>query len=327
MEKVQTEVKLKSPLRKRTFWKRLQDESYLQLMAWLGIIWMLVFNYAPMYGLLVAFKSRYMPTTPLFSSEFLSLPWAKNGGFEHFIAFFKDEEFKNVMLNTLGISILKLCICFPLPIFFAILLNEVRNPKFKKTVQTISYLPHFLSWVVLGGILTNWMDVQGLFNQLLMNMGLLKEPVYFLAEPKYFWGIVVLSDLWKEIGWSAIIYLAAISGIDQEMYEAAEVDGAGRLRQIFSITLPSIKGTIVIMFILAVGGLLNSNFDQIFVLRNPLNDVRSNVIDIYTYKIGLGTIGRLSYASAVGLFKSVVAFILLFIANNVTKKLNDTSLF
>jgi putative aldouronate transport system permease protein len=296
-------------------------------MAWLGIIWMLVFNYAPMYGLLVAFKSRYMPTTPLFSSEFLSLPWAKNGGFEHFIAFFKDEEFKNVMLNTLGISILKLCICFPLPIFFAILLNEVRNPKFKKTVQTISYLPHFLSWVVLGGILTNWMDVQGLFNQLLMNMGLLKEPVYFLAEPKYFWGIVVLSDLWKEIGWSAIIYLAAISGIDQEMYEAAEVDGAGRLRQIFSITLPSIKGTIVIMFILAVGGLLNSNFDQIFVLRNPLNDVRSNVIDIYTYKIGLGTIGRLSYASAVGLFKSVVAFILLFIANNVTKKLNDTSLF
>jgi putative aldouronate transport system permease protein len=205
-------------------------------------------------------------------------------------------------------------------------LNEVKNPKFKKSVQTISYLPHFLSWVVLGGILTSWLDETGFFNQLLMNMGILKKGIPFLAKPNSFWGIVVISDLWKETGWSAIIYLAAISGIDQEMYEAAEVDGASRLKQIFSITLPSIAPTIIIMFILAVGGLLNSNFDQVFVLYNPLNAPRSNVIDIYTYTTAMRSM-RYSYASAIGLFKSVVAFILLFVANQVTKKVNDTSLF
>jgi putative aldouronate transport system permease protein len=187
-------------------------------------------------------------------------------------------------------------------------------------------LPHFLSWVVLGGILTTWMDDNGLFNQILMKVGIIEKPISYLAEPKYFWFIVVFSDLWKELGWSAIIYLAAISGIDQQMYEAAEIDGASRLRQIFSITLPSIKGTVIIMFILAVGGLLNSNFDQIFVLWNPLNSERSNVIDIYTYSTAMRSM-RYSYASAIGLFKSVVAFILLFLANKFTKKVNGTSLF
>ncbi|MCH5295899.1 MAG: sugar ABC transporter permease [Treponema sp.] len=317
---------LPGTLNRKTFWQRLKDERWLQFMAWMGLIWMLLFNYAPMYGLLIAFKKNYRITTPLFSMEFLKSAWADKGGFQHFINFFKDEEFANIMVNTLGISILKLLICFPFPIAFAILLNEVKNERFKKNIQTISYLPHFLSWVVLGGILTTWMDESGLFNQLLTKAGLLEKPVSFLAYPKYFWPIVVLSDLWKETGWSAIIYLAAISGIDQEMYEAAEVDGASRLRQIFSITIPSIKGTIIIMFILAVGQLLNSNFDQIFVLWNPLNSERSNVIDIYTYTTAMRSM-RYSYAAAIGLFKSVVAFILLFIANQVTKKINDVSLF
>lgn len=313
-------------LNKKTFWQRIKEERWLQLMAWLGLIWMLVFNYAPMYGLLIAFKKNYRITTSLFSLEFLKSPWAGSGGFQHFINFFKDEEFFNIMVNTLGISLLKLFICFPIPIVFAILLNEVHNARFKKNIQTISYLPHFLSWVVLGGILTSWMDESGLFNQLFVKIGLLEKPISFLAYPKYFWAIVVFSDLWKEMGWSAIIYLAAISGIDQEMYEAAEVDGASHLRQIVSITLPSIKGTIIIMFILAVGGLLNSNFDQIFVLWNPLNAERSNVIDIYTYTTAMRSM-RYSYASAIGLFKSVVAFILLFFANQFTKKVNETSLF
>lgn len=313
-------------LNKKTVWQRIKDEKWLQLMAWMGLIWMLVFNYAPMYGLLTAFKKNYRITTPLFSLSFLKSAWAANGGFQHFINFFKDEEFVNIMVNTLGISLLKLLICFPIPIAFAIALNEVQNPRMKKYVQTISYLPHFLSWVVLGGILTSWMDDNGLFNQILMKIGLLEKPISFLAEPKYFWFIVVFSDLWKELGWSAIIYLAAISGIDQQMYEAAEIDGASRMRQIFSITLPSIKGTVIIMFILAVGGLLNSNFDQIFVLWNPLNSERSNVIDIYTYTTAMRSM-RYSYAAAIGLFKSVVAFILLFIANQFTKKVNNTSLF
>ncbi|SFI39464.1 carbohydrate ABC transporter membrane protein 1, CUT1 family (TC 3.A.1.1.-) [Treponema bryantii] len=311
---------------KKSFWVRLREEKYLQVMALLGIVWMLIFNYIPMYGILIAFKKNFFITTPLFSKKFFTTPWATNGGFQHFINFFKDEEFFNVMANTLGISILKLVFNFTLPIIFALLLNEVRNMRFKKAVQTITYMPHFLSWVVLGGILTTWLGDGGLFNEILINMGVLKESVAFLAYPKYFWAITVISDLWKELGWSAIIYLAAIAGIDQEMYEAAKVDGASRWKQIWTITLPSIAPTVTIMFILAVGGLLNTNFDQILVLNNPLNAPRSNVLDIYVYQTAMRGM-RYSYASAIGLFKSVVAFILLFIANQVTKKLNDTSLF
>lgn len=319
-------TELTAILKKKTFWQRLKTEKYLQIMAILGVIWMLIFNYAPMYGIIVAFKKNYKITTPLFSKTFLTSPWAENGGFKHFISFFKDAEFGNIMLNTLGISLIKLCINFPLPIIFALLLNEIKNPRFKQTIQTITYLPHFLSWVVLGGILTTWLGDSGLINELLIKMGIIKESITFLAYPKYFWGLVVGSDLWKEFGWSAIIYLAAISSIDQEMYEAAKVDGASRWNQIFTITLPSIAPTIVIMFILAVGGLMGSNFDQIFVLWNPLNSERSTVIDIYTYNTAMRSM-RFSYATAIGLFKSVVSFILLFIANQITKKLNDTSLF
>lgn len=326
MKQKRNNDELQTVLKKKSFWTRMKEERYLQIMAICGVIWMLIFNYAPMYGILIAFKKNFYITTPLFSKKFLSSPWAALGGFQHFLDFFKDEEFWNVMTNTLGISILKLLINFPLPIIFALLLNEVKNARFKKTVQIISYLPHFLSWVVIGGILTTWMGESGLFNEILIKLGLEETGKSFLAYPEYFWGIVVISDLWKELGWSAIIYLAAISGIDQEMYEAAKVDGASRWRQIWSITLPSIAGTVTIMFILAVGGLLNSNFDQTFVLWNPLNAPRSNVIDIYTYTTAMRSM-RYSYASAIGLFKSVIAFILLFIANRVTKKLNDTSLF
>ena len=311
---------------KKSFWVRLHEEKYLQVMALLGIVWMLIFNYIPMYGILIAFKKNFFITTPLFSKKFFTTPWADHGGFQHFLNFFKDEEFFNVMANTLGISLLKLAFNFTLPIVFALLLNEVRNIRFKKAVQTITYMPHFLSWVVLGGILTTWLGEGGLFNELLIKLGVLKEGISFLAYPKYFWAITVISDLWKELGWSAIIYLAAISGIDQEMYEAAKVDGASRWKQIWTITLPSIAPTVTIMFILAVGGLLNTNFDQILVLNNPLNAPRSNVLDIYVYQTAMRGM-RYSYASAIGLFKSVIAFILLFIANQVTKKLNDTSLF
>ncbi|NLJ10481.1 MAG: sugar ABC transporter permease [Treponema sp.] len=311
---------------RKSIWQTFKEQRHLQIMALLGVVWMLVFNYAPMYGIIVAFKKNYKITESLFSLSFLKTPWADANGFQHFINFIKDPEFGNILANTLGMSILKLVIGFPLPIAFAILLNELRSPRFKRWVQTISYLPHFLSWVVLGGILTNWLSNTGLINQVLMLAGLSKEGVTFLAEPKYFWGIVVISDIWKELGWSAIIYLAAIVGIDPELYEAATVDGASRFRQIFAITLPSIKGTITILFILAVGNLLNSNFDQILVLWNPLNASRANVIDIYVYHVAMRSM-RYSYASAIGLFKSVVAFILLFIANRVTKKLNEVSLF
>jgi len=308
------------------FLKRLNQEKYLQIMAIMGLLWMLIFNYLPMYGLLVAFKRNFRITQSLFSKEFLTSPWAAFGGFSHFIAFLKDPEFPNILLNTLGISVFSLIFGFPLPIIFALLLNELPSGMFKRNVQTISYLPHFLSWVVLGGILSTWLSDIGFLNEILMKLGLIKVGTTYLAYPKYFWAIIIISQVWKELGWSAIIYLAAIAGIDQEIYEAAALDGVGRFRRMWSITLPCIMGTITILFILSIGGLLNSNFDQILVLWNPLNAPRSTVIDIYTYTVAMRSM-RFSYASAIGLFKSVVALILLLSANKITKKVSDFSFF
>ncbi|OMG46849.1 ABC transporter permease [Paenibacillus macerans] len=298
-------------------WGRMYAQRHIQIMALLGVAWMIVFNYVPMYGIIIAFKEYNIVRS------IAEAPWV---GFDHFKEFFQDDNFVNVMKNTLGISLIKLIVGFPLPIIFALFLNEMRSVRFKKAVQTISYLPHFLSWVVLGGILTTWLSDVGIINDLLLALHLIQEPISYLAEPNYFWGIVVASDVWKELGWSAIIYLAAITSISPEMYEAATIDGAGRFQKMWYITLPSIKATISILFILAVGGVLNSNFDQILVLRNALNESASNVIDIYVYQTGMLS-GRYSYSTAVGLFKSVIALILLLLANRVTKKLNDTSLF
>lgn len=278
-----------------------------------GVIWMFIFNYIPIYGILMAFKDYKITGT------IAEAPWV---GFDHFVEFFADENFSAILINTLGISFLKLLICFPLPIVFAILLNELPFLRFKRFTQTISYLPHFLSWVVLGGILINWLSDVGLINEILMKFGILKEPIYFLGDAKYFWWVAVFSDLWKELGWSAIIYLAAISGIDPSLYEAATVDGAGRFQKIRFITIPCIRGTVALLFVLTVGYMMNSNFDQIFVLKNPLNELRSNVIDVYVYTMGI-RLNRPSYATAIGLFKSVIALILLLSANYMTKKLND----
>lgn len=286
-------------------------------MALLGILWMIIFNYVPMYGIIIAFK-EFNIVKPISAA-----PWV---GWSHFQEFFQDESFVNVMRNTLGISLIKLAIGFPLPIIFALFLNEVRSVLFKRSVQTISYLPHFLSWVILGGILTTWLSDVGIVNHVLLALNVIKEPISYLAEPGYFWGIIITSDIWKELGWSAIIYLAAISSVSPEMYEAATIDGAGRFQKMWYVTLPSIKATISILFILAVSGVLNSNFDQILVLRNALNESASNVIDMFVYQTGMQQ-GRYSYATAVGLFKSVIALILLLIANRVTKKINNTSLF
>lgn len=292
-------------------------QRHLQTMALLGVVWMIIFHYIPMYGILIAFKHFDIIGT------ISSAPWA---GLEHFRAFLEDDNFWYIVKNTLGISLLKLAIGFPLPIVFALFLNEIRSIRFKKSIQTISYLPHFLSWVILGGILTTWLADTGMINQLLLAWGWIDQPISYLAEPSYFWAIVVSSDIWKELGWSAIIYLAAMAGVSTDMYEAATIDGAGRFQKMWYVTLPAIKGTISILFILAVSGILNSNFDQILVLRNSLNESASNVVDIYVYQVGIQQ-GRFSYSTAVGLLKSVLALILLLIANSVTKRVNNTSLF
>ena len=303
--------------RRKRLIKMILSQKQLQIMALLGVAWMLLFNYAPLVGLQIAFKD-YNIIKPMSVA-----PWA---GLKYFKQFLEDPNFWSSVKNTLGMSFYSLTIAFPLPIIFALFLNELRSVRYKKFVQTISYLPHFLSWVILGGILTNWLSDVGVINKILMALNIIKEPVYFLAEPEHFWGLAIISNIWKELGWSAIIYLAAIASIDQEMYEAATVDGAGRFRKMWSITLPSIKPTISMLFILAVAGVLNSNFDQIFVLRNSLNQPASEVIDIFVYRMGL-QLGRHSYATAIGMFKSVIAFILLYTANQVNKKLNDSSIF
>jgi len=293
------------------------NQRYLQMMVLPGILWMLIFNYIPMGGIVIAFK-KFKITKPISEA-----PWV---GFRYFVEFFEDTNFADIMTNTIGISLLKLVIGFPLPIIFALLLNEIRNLKFKKLAQTVSYLPHFLSWVVLGGIMVSWLAKDGVINDFLVAIHVLKEPVSFLGEPKYFWWIALISDSWKELGWSAIIYLAAITSVDQQMYEAATVDGATKLQKIWYITLPSISGTIAIMLIMQVSGLLNSNFDQILILKNQINVSRSQVIDTYVYQVGM-TMGKYSYATAVGLFKSVIALILLLISNKTCKKLLGRSLY
>ncbi|MEK3888450.1 ABC transporter permease [Bacillus sp. FSL K6-3431] len=297
--------------------KDIISQRQLQVMAILGVAWMLVFNYIPMYGLIIAFKEYSVIRT------IAEAPWV---GLMHFKEFIQDDNFWIVIKNTLGISLIKLIIGFPLPIIFALLMNELTSLKFKKAVQTITYLPHFLSWVVLGGILTTWLADVGIMNDILIGLGLSSERLNFLAEPEYFWSIIIISDIWKELGWSAIIYLAAIAGVSTELYEAATIDGANKFQRMWHVTLPAIRPTITILFILAVSGILNTNFDQILVLKNALNESASSVIDIYVYQVGIQN-ARYSYATAVGLLKSIIAFILLLSANKITKKLDGTSLF
>ncbi|MGL1892470.1 MAG: ABC transporter permease subunit [Spirochaetaceae bacterium] len=292
-------------------------QRYLLMMALPALVWMIIFNYIPMYGIIIAFQN-YRIIKPIIGQPFI--------GFEHFIELFTSGDFGIVMKNTLGISLIRLFVGFPLPIIFAIFLNEIKNAPFKKFVQTISYLPHFLSWTVLGGIMVNWLSDVGFINELLLLLGVIAEPIFYLAEPDMFWGIAVISDIWKELGWGAIIYLAAIAGINPALYEAATVDGANRFQKMLHITLPSIAPTISIFLILAISGMLNTNFDQILVLRNSLNQSASDVIDVFVYRTGIIG-GRYSYAQAVGLFKSVVALILLGSANKITKKISGHALF
>jgi len=299
-------------------WFRLKSQFELQSMIWPGLIFLFIFAYIPMYGILIAFKEYDM---------FLGVtgsPWV---GLDHFKEFFVDPNFMQVLRNTLAINGLSLLIGFPAPILFALLLNEITSSKFKRFVQTISYLPHFVSWVVFGGlIITILSPTNGIMNYLLVSLGIISEPIHFLGEASYFWYILVGGELLKGLGWGAIIYIAAIAGVDQELYEAATIDGAGRFQKMWYVTLPSIMGTIVIMLIFAISAILNTGFEQILVLQNALNLDTSETVDTYVYKTGLRQM-RYSYSTAVGLAKSVVAIILLLGANYVSKKITDKGLF
>lgn len=278
-----------------------------------GVIFMIVFNFIPIYGLTIAFKNYTVIDT------IDSAPWA---GLDNFRIILTDPYFWDSVVNTLGISFLKLAIGFVVPIILAIMIYEVSGSRFKKIVQTISYLPHFLSWIVLGGMLITWVSTTGLFNQILLSLGLISQPQNILLDPSKYWWIAVLSDIWKEAGWGTILYLAVMAKIDPTYYEAAKIDGANRMRQIWNITIPNMKMIISLNLILTVSGLLGSNLDQTLVLMNSQNREKAEVINSYVYRMGM-TQGDFSYATAVGLGVSIVSVILLVTANKITSKLND----
>lgn len=285
----------------------------LQSMILPGIIFMFIFCYIPIYGLSIAFKNYTVIDT------LDSAPWV---GLDNFKIIISDKYFWDSVVNTLGISFLKLAVGFVIPIILAIMIYEVSIGRFKKFVQTISYLPHFLSWIVLGGMLITWFSTSGLLNEVLLGLGLISQPQNILLDPSKYWWIATLSDIWKEAGWGTILYLAVMSKIDPTYYEAAKIDGASRLRQIWSITLPNMKMIISLNLILTVSGLLGSNLDQTLVLMNSQNREKAEVINSYVYRMGM-TQGDFSYATAVGLGVSIISVILLVTANKVTSKLND----
>lgn len=290
---------------------------YLYLLALPGIVYLIIFNYVPMWGVVIAFKDFRL------FRGFAGSPWV---GLKHFRFFFSSPYFPRLLRNTLVLNGLRLAVIFPTPIVLALLLNEVRNALFKRVVQTISYLPHFISWVVVGGLLIyTFSQSMGVVNIQLGRMGL--PPLIVLGNRKAFLPLFVGSSIWKEVGWEAIIYLAAITGINPELYEAARVDGANRLQRVLYITIPAILPVIAVMLILNIGSILNVNFLQLLILQGgdaSLFDV-SDVIDTWVYRAAFLK-SQMSLATAVGLFKGVVGLVLVYGANRFARRVGESSL-
>ena len=296
----------------------LKQQKYLLVMMWPAVIWMAIFSYIPIYFVLIAFK-EYNP-----GLGFMGSPWV---GLKYFQEMIRDPYLFTSIRNTLMYSFLNLIIGFPIPIVFAVLLNELTHMnKYKRVVQTVSYLPHFLSWAFVASFLSSFLSEGGLLNRLLMSLGVLERPYAYMANSLSFVIVIVLSSIWRSFGYGSIIYLSAMTSIDQEMYEAAYIDGANRWQRIRFITLPSIKPTIAILLILNISGMINSNFEQFFLLSNTMVSEIARVIDVYTYNIGFEK-GRFSYGTAVGLFKSLVSFLLLISANFASKKITGESIY
>jgi len=315
---IQNQSKKDSSLNKRTannLSKLIYEQRYLFLMSMPFVIWVLVFRYLPLWGWTMAFQN-YKPAKGFFEQDWV--------GLKYFIELFQDKTFYLALRNTLAMSMLQITFGFVIPIIFALLLNEVKNGMFKKIVQTVSYLPHFVSWVIAASLITTMLsvDTSGVINQLLLRLHIIEKPINFLAIPKAFWWIVLFSDLWKEVGWNSIIYLAAITGIDMELYDAAKVDGAGRFKQIWHVTLPGIRSTIIVLLIMNIGWLINIGFEKQYLLGNSIVLEYSNVLDYYALTYGI-QLGRYSYGTAVGIFKSVVSIILVLAANKFAKVIGE----
>lgn len=295
--------------------KRLKREIPFHLMLLLPMLFLAVFSFAPLFGILMAFQD-YMPAKGILQSRWV--------GLENFDFIFSLPSTRQIFANTIIISLGKLAAGIIVPVFFALLLNEIRVIAFKRTVQTIVYLPHFLSWVVLANVVSSILGFDGPVNSLIQSMG--HDPILFLGSNVWFRPVIILSDCWKEFGYGSIIYLSALTSIDPGLYESASLDGASRLQKIFYITLPMLVPTIVLMMALNLGNILNAGFDQIFNLYNPLVYETGDIIDTYVYRTGL--IGmQYSLATAVGLIKSVIGFVLIMSSNLVSRKLVSRSIF
>ena len=295
--------------------KNWQKDWQLHLMILPGLLFILIFKYMPLGGITIAFK-EFLPGKGIWGS-----PWVGLENFEYMLAL---PDTKRVMWNTLFIAAAKILINFPVPIIISILLNEVKNHRFKRSVQTIIYLPYFISWVILAGIIQDLFAKEGLINQFLGIFG--AEPVFFLGNKYAFLGVLIGTDVWKNFGYNTVVYLAAITGIDETLYEAAKIDGANRFQQIWNVTLPGIAPIVVLMMILNLGNVLNAGFEQIFNLYNPLVYETADIIDTFVYRISLVE-ANYSLGTAVGLLKSVVSFILIVTSYKIANKYSDYTVF
>lgn len=298
--------------RSKSLWQRIVAARVLLLMLLPGFALVLIFNYGPMYGLLMAFQD-FQVTKGIWGS-----PWV---GLKHFEEFFRNPMAVNALRNTLLISALKLIFGFPAPILLALLFNELRDGLFKRASQTISYMPHFVSWIVFSALVTAMLSPStGVVNQIIKLVGL--KPIYFMANPPWFRVVLVASEIWKEIGWGAIIYLAALTDIDPTLYEAAVVDGATRLQRMLYISIPSVLPIAALLLILRLGGVLSAGFDQVFNMYNATVYETADIIDTFVYRSGLTNL-QYSFAAAVGFFKSVVGLVLVLAVNEVARRLSD----
>ena len=302
----------------KDLWKKIKKQKALVLMSIPFLIYIFIFCYAPLIGWLMAFQN-FKPAKGLFDQTWVGLKQIK--------FLFSDPTFVKVIRNTLAMSLINLTLSFACSIGFALLLNEVKNILSKKFVQTVSYLPHFLSWIIVTGIVSQVLSTEtGIVNQLLMWFNIIDKPINFFAETKYFWGIVGAANVWKEVGWGSIIYLSAITAINPDLYEAAEIDGAGRLQKMWHITLPGIKPTIFILLIINIGNILNAGFEVQYLLGNGLVQEVSQTIDIFVLRYGI-SLGNYSLATAAGIFKSVISIVLIFLANRFAKTMGEERLF
>lgn len=305
---------------KQGYWFRLRNRmlqhKYIYMLALPGILYFILFKFVPMWGLLLAFKD-YNPYTGFWDSEWV--------GLRHFIELFSDSNFYVMLRNTFAINIFGLVFMFPLPIILAMMLNEVRHETFKRINQSIVYLPHFLSWVVVASMTFFILSTDvGIINKLITDSG--GESIAFLSNPNYFWGLITAQNMWKEAGWGTIIFLAAMAGVDPQRYEAAVVDGANRWRQIWHITLPAIRPTILILLILRLGQMADVGFEQILLMINPLVISMAEVFDTYAYTQGILK-GQISAGVTVGMFKGVVGFVLVMTSNYIVKKLGHDGIY